>query len=74
MSELSTPVIALIIFSSVISLLALFVSTSSLITRRRRKAAAAAGKTDDGASPWPQPSRERITEELKRRPPGSGPE
>jgi hypothetical protein len=74
MSQLSTPVIAVIVGSSVVAVLALGLILARLITRRSNVAPVEPGKTDDSPSPWPQTSLQRIKEETARRPPLSGPD
>jgi hypothetical protein len=68
----STPVIAVVILGSIAAVLAVFLVLGRLATRRRSVIEPA--RTADPASPWPQPSLQRIQEETIRRPPLSGPE
>ena len=75
MSQLSAPVIAMLVVGSAAAVLAVIVTLGWLITRRRPgPAPAEATKTDDPTSPWPQTSLQRVKEETARRPPLSGPE
>ena len=74
MSQLSTPVIAVLVVGSVVAILAVGLILARLVTRRSNMAPVEPGKTDDPTSPWPQTSLQRIKEETVRRPPLSGPE
>jgi hypothetical protein len=68
----STPVVALLVVGSIAVVLAVGLLLGRMVTPRRDLAAP--DKPHDPATPWPQPSLQRIQEETVRRPPGSGPD